>query len=219
MSKYMASSGHIHYTLVEIQDLVFKHPQECIRIRLDTCTCMTVCLCVGGNTSRSRTRQAQSTSLRKGPANPIEERLRLPRAPDCPRACAHTAFKSAPSWRTGMREWSEPRGSDRASRSSGVAISLIVLHCVSGRPCALDPQPEDPRRKGRRGLKPIRPRAAADSDISSTGTSSSRGAPPPGRVPPCLGLNLPILEKVPALWDSSLATAPSFGPRSRVLPS
>ena len=70
MSKYMASSGHIHYTLVEIQDLVFKHLQACIRIRLDTCTCMTVCLCVGGNTSRSRTRRAQCTSLRKGPANP-----------------------------------------------------------------------------------------------------------------------------------------------------
>ena len=70
MSMYIASSGHIHYTLVEIQDLVFKHLRACISIRLGTCTCMTVCLCVGGNTSRSRTRRAQRTSLRKGPANP-----------------------------------------------------------------------------------------------------------------------------------------------------
>ena len=73
--------------------------------------------------------------------------------------------------------------------------------------------------QGVQTLKPISPRTAADSDPSSTGTSFSRSAPPPGRVPPCLGLDLPILEKVPALWDSSLATAPSFGPRSRVLPS
>ena len=125
-----------------------------------------------------------------------------------------------------MREWREPRGSEPRIQilwngdrphSSALYVRAASYH---------GPPPEDPRREGRRQLKPISLRTAADSDPSSTGTSSSRSAPPPCRVPisrtvtlsACisriwpgtenrlqhLGLDIPILEKAPALWDLSL---------------